>query len=443
MGILDKFRSLRESYDALRTAGHDPFSVCFDKALSPSEAMLNGRRMILLGTNNYLGLTFDPACVDDAADAVRHAGTGTTGSRIANGTYGGHAELERRLAAFYGCRSAMVFSTGYQANLGILSTVAGRGDHILIDGDSHASIYDGCRLGSAQVIRFRHNDPDDLARRLRRLKDAPGSRLIVVEGIYSMLGDTAPLKEIAAVKREWGAHLLVDEAHSMGVLGRHGRGLAEQAGVQKDVDFIIGTFSKSLGAVGGFCASNLPDFDVLRIACRPYMFTASLPPSVIASVLRALTRIEEDPGLRARLNANARRLYDGLAAQGFSLGPQANPIVSIRMPSIEVAIAFWNALLEAGVYLNLALPPATPDNVPLLRSSVSAAHGPDQIDAAAMAITDIGRALGVVETPTPSARPDARPDASWKAAVSGSPPRARGAGATRERRGSGAGAASR
>ncbi|HYD68169.1 serine palmitoyltransferase [Azospirillum sp.] len=438
MGILDKFRPLRESYDALRAAGHDPFSVCFDEALSPSEAMLNGRRVILLGTNNYLGLTFDPDCIDDAAEAVRHAGTGTTGSRIANGTYGGHAELERRLAAFYGCRSAMVFSTGYQANLGILSTVAGRGDHILIDGDSHASIYDGCRLGSAEVIRFRHNDPDDLARRLRRLKDAPGSRLIVVEGIYSMLGDTAPLKEIAAVKREWGAHLLVDEAHSMGVLGRRGRGLAEQAGVEKDVDFIIGTFSKSLGAVGGFCASNLPDFDVLRVACRPYMFTASLPPSVIASVLRALTRIEEDPGLRARLNANARRLYDGLAAQGFSLGPQVNPIVSIRMPSMEVAIAFWNALLEAGVYLNLALPPATPDNVPLLRSSVSAAHSAEQIDDAVAAITGIGRELGVVEAPAPRARAGVRWDA-----VSGSRPRARGAGAVPERRGSGAGAASR
>jgi 8-amino-7-oxononanoate synthase len=259
-------------------------------------------------------------------------------------------------------------------------------------------------MGSADVIRFRHNDPDDLARRLGRLKDVPGSRLIVVEGIYSMLGDTAPLKEIAAGKRELGAHLLVDEAHSLGVLGRKGRGLTEQAGVEGDVDFIVGTFSKSLGAVGGFCASNLPDLDVLRVACRPYMFTASLPPSVIASVLQALTRIEEDPGLRTRLNANARRLYAGLEAAGFILGPQVNPIISIRMPSLDVAITFWNALLEAGVYLNLALPPATPGNYPLLRSSVSAAHGPDQIDTAIAAITGISHDLGVVEMPTPRAR---------------------------------------
>ena len=408
MTILDKFSSLRDSYDALRAAGHDPFSVRFDETLSPTEATLNGRRMILLGTNNYLGLTFDPSCIDSAAEAVREAGTGTTGSRIANGTYGGHAELERRLAAFYGCRSAMVFSTGYQANLGILSTVAGRGDHILIDADSHASIYDGCRLGSAEVIRFRHNDPEDLARRLRRLDGVPGNRLIVVEGIYSMLGDTAPLKEIAAVKREWGAHLLVDEAHSMGVLGRKGRGLAEQAGVEEDVDFTVGTFSKSLGAVGGFCVSNLPDFDVLRVACRPYMFTASLPPSVIASVLQALTRIEEDPGLRVRLNANAQRLYSGLEAEGFILGPRVNPIISMRMPSLEVAIAFWNALLEAGVYLNLALPPATPDNFPLLRSSVSAAHTPAQIDEVLAAVTAIGRELGVVEAPAARARAGSR-----------------------------------
>ena len=438
MTILDKFRALRDSYDALRAAGHDPFSVRLDETLSPSEAVVNGRRTILLGTNNYLGLTFDPDCIEEAVEAVRHAGTGTTGSRIANGTYGGHAELERRLAAFYGCRSAMVFSTGYQANLGILSTVAGRGDHILIDADSHASIYDGCRLGSAEVIRFRHNDPEDLARRLRRLNGAPGNRLIVVEGIYSMLGDTAPLKEIAAVKREWGAHLLVDEAHSMGVLGPTGRGLAEQAGVEADVDFIIGTFSKSLGAVGGFCASNLPDFDVLRVACRPYMFTASLPPSVIASVLQALTRIEQDPGLRARLNANAQRLYTGLTAAGFILGPQVNPIISIRMPSLEVAIAFWNALLEAGVYLNLALPPATPNNVPLLRSSVSAAHSAEQIDACIAAIIRIGRELGVVDPPALRGAAGAR-----LRAVSGSPPRGKDAAAAPARRGSGAGAASR
>jgi len=404
MAILDKFKQQRGAYDTVKSVGHDPFSVCFDDVLTPSEAVLNGRHIILLGTNNYLGLTFDRECIEDAVSAMRHAGTGTTGSRIANGTYGDHAQLERRLAAFYGFQSAMVFSTGYQANLGILSTVAGRGDHILIDADSHASIYDGCRLGGAEVIRFRHNDPDDLARRLRRLRNAPGHRLIVVEGIYSMLGDTAPLKEIAAVKREWGAHLLVDEAHSLGVLGETGRGLTEEAGVLDEADFIVGTFSKSLGAVGGFCVSNLQDFDVLRVVCRPYMFTASLPSAVIASVSRALTLVHEKPDLRTRLNANARHLYHGLEAEGFMVGPRVSPIVSVRLPSTDIAIAFWNALLDAGIYLNLALPPATPDNAPLLRSSVSAAHSDAQIDTAIGAIVDIGRALGVIASPSRRAR---------------------------------------
>ncbi|KAA5604060.1 pyridoxal phosphate-dependent aminotransferase family protein [Roseospira marina] len=408
MAILDKFKPQQAAYTAMKTTGRDPFSVCFDEVVTPSEAVLKGRRIILLGTNNYLGLTFDRECIQDAVAAVRQAGTGTTGSRIANGTYGDHAQLERRLAAFYGCRSAMVFSTGYQANLGILSTVAGRGDTILIDADSHASIYDGCRLGGAEVIRFRHNDPDDLHRRLRRLGDAPGNRLIVVEGIYSMLGDTAPLTEIAAVKREWGASLLVDEAHSLGVLGETGRGLTEEAGVMDDVDFIVGTFSKSLGAVGGFCVSNLPDFDVLRVVCRPYMFTASLPSAVIASVTRALAHVHERPELRERLSRNAHRLYRGLAAEGFVLGPRVSPIVSIRLPSSEVAIAFWNALLDAGIYLNLALPPATPDNAPLLRSSVSAAHSDDQIDAALEAMVGIGRSLGVIAAPARRARDDQR-----------------------------------
>lgn len=396
MSILTRLATLKDAYAHVRAAGADPFDIRFDAILSPTEGLLQGRRMLLLGTNNYLGLTFDAECVDAAVDATRALGTGTTGSRIANGNYGDHATLERDIAAFYGRKSAMVFTTGYQANLGVLSTLVGKGDHILIDADSHASIYDGCRMGLAEVVRFRHNDPEDLAKRLGRLKGTPGNKLIVTEGIYSMLGDTAPLREIAAVKRESGAYLLVDEAHSMGVLGATGRGLAERDGVEADVDFIVGTFSKSLGAIGGFCVSDDPDFDLLRVACRPYMFTASLPPSIVASVTRALQRMQADPSLRARLTANAARMYAGLTRAGFSLGPVANPIVSVRLPSREAAVAFWNALLQEGIYMNLALPPATPDEFPLLRSSVSAAHTPEQIDRAVAAVTDVGRRLGVL-----------------------------------------------
>jgi 8-amino-7-oxononanoate synthase len=371
--------------------------VKFDEVLSPTEGMLDGRRTILLGTNNYLGLTFDPECIEDAIEATRRQGTGTTGSRVLNGTYDGHIRLEQALADFYGRQHAMVFSTGYQANLGVLSALVGRGDHLLLDADSHASIYDGSRLGHGEVIRFRHNNPDDLYKRLRRLSGQPGDRLIVVEGIYSMLGDTAPLKEIAAVKREMGAYLLVDEAHSLGVLGETGRGLAEAAGVEADVDFIVGTFSKSLGSVGGFCVSDSPDFDVLRMVCRPYMFTASLPPGIIASTLKALSRIRSEPSLRANLRRNAQRLYDGLLALGFETGPEPNPIVALTMPNQDTAVAFWKMALEAGLYVNLAIPPATPTDVCLLRTSVSAAHSQAQIDTALAIFEDVGRRLGFLD----------------------------------------------
>ncbi len=396
-GILDRFRPLRAAYDAVRAVGRDPFAVRFERVLSPTEGILDGRRVILLGTNNYLGLTFDPACVSAAVDATERMGTGTTGSRIANGTYDGHEALETAVARFTGKRAAMVFTTGYQANLGVLSTLVGRDDHLLLDADSHASIYDGARLGTARVTRFRHNDPEDLAKRLRLLRHEPGHKLIVVEGIYSMLGDVAPLREIASVKRELGATLLVDEAHSLGVLGASGRGLAEAAGVEADVEFLVGTFSKSLGAIGGFCSSDLEGFDALRVACRPYMFTASLPPGITASVLEGISRLEAQPGLRESLRRNARQLYDGLAGAGFLLGPTASPIVAVRLRSPELAVAAWNALLDAGLYVNLALPPATPKGEALLRMSISAAHTPGQIAAAIESVTAVGRNLGVLE----------------------------------------------
>jgi len=398
MGLFDKHLAYRDAYQAIRQAGADPFNVRFDSVVSPTEGVIDGRPTILLGTNNYLGLTFDAEAIAASVKAVQERGTGTTGSRIANGSFEAHVELEQALAKFYRRKHAMVFTTGYQANLGVLSTLVGRGDHLILDADSHASIYDGSRLGHAEVIRFRHNDPEDLYKRLNRMKDVPGERLIVVEGIYSMIGDTAPLKEIAAVKRELGGYLLVDEAHSMGVLGEHGRGLAELEGVEDDVDFVVGTFSKSLGAIGGFCVSNLDDFDVMRVVCRPYMFTASLPPAVVSSTIVALKRLEEQPELRHKLMANARRLYEGLTKLGFQTGPTASPIVAITMPNQESAIGMWNTLLHNGVYLNLALPPATPDSRPLLRTSVSAAHSEEQIDKVLSVFAEVGASLGIIES---------------------------------------------
>ena len=379
MALLDKFRQLADAREALARLGEDPFRGTIERILSPTEAIINGRPMILAGTNNYLGLTFDPQCIDAAIQAVREQGTGTTGSRMANGTYGSHVALEKDLAEFYGRRWCVVFSTGYAANLGLISALTGSGDVILIDADCHASIYDGCRMSPAEVIRFRHNDVGDLDKRLRRLGNRRGNALIVVEGIYSTLGDRAALAEIAAVKQEHGAYLLVDEAHSLGVLGERGRGLSEESDSENSVDFIVGTFSKSQGATGGFCVSDHHEAELVRYGSRPYIFTASPCPAVIASTRAALNRLRTEPELRIRLWNNARRLYQSLQEMGFRLGPEVSPIVAVRFEQREEAIGLWDALVDQGVYVNMILPPAAPDGGSLLRCSATAAHTPDQI----------------------------------------------------------------
>jgi 8-amino-7-oxononanoate synthase len=380
MTIFDKFDQLAAARHALEKNCGDFFNMVVDDILSATEAVVNGRRMILAGSNNYLGLSFDPDCIEAACEATRQAGTGTTGSRMANGTFSGHVALEKELAQFFGHRHAIVFSTGYIANLAMLSTLVGPDEIILLDADCHASIYDGCRLGSAEVIRFRHNDADNLEKRLKRLAKRNTNILIVVEGLYSMLGDRAPLADIAAVKRKYGAYLLVDEAHSLGVLGKNGRGLAEEAGVEDEVDFVVGTFSKSLGAIGGFCVSNHPELDLVRYASRPYVFTASSSPGVIASTRKALNILHTRPELRRRLWDNANALYQKLQELGFTLGPEPSPIVAVRQQDKEDALAIWNALVKHGVYVNLVLPPATPDGGALLRCSMSAGHTAEQIE---------------------------------------------------------------
>jgi 8-amino-7-oxononanoate synthase len=375
---LQAIQALREEFAAF---GIDPFGVQIDRILSPTEGVIQGRPTILAGTNNYLGLTFDPGCIAAARTALETAGTGTTGSRMANGSYAGHRELELDLAGFYGKRDAIVFSTGYQANLGMITALAGPGDTVVIDADSHASIYDGCRMSGADIIRFRHNDAADLAKRMRRLGEAAADALIVVEGIYSMLGDRAPLREFVEVKREYGGTLMVDEAHSLGVLGEKGRGLAEEQGVLGEVDFVVGTFSKSLGNTGGFCVGDAADMDLLRYASRPYVFTASLAPATIAATRQALRTLAEGRALRERLRENAERLHAGLGALGFRLGAPANAVVAVIVGDKVQALRLWDHLLKAGVYVNLMVPPATPGEDSLLRCSISAAHTPAQIDA--------------------------------------------------------------
>jgi 7-keto-8-aminopelargonate synthetase-like enzyme len=394
MDIFDKHALIAGRHDKVLQHGVDPFGVSLDEILSPTEARIGGRETILLGTNNYLGLTFDRACINAAVEALVEQGTGTTGSRIANGTYAGHRDLEKALARFLHKRSCLVFTTGYQANLGMIVGLAGPRDVILLDTDSHSSIYDGCRLSGAKVVRFRHNDPEDLDRRLARQEEGD-CRLVIVEGLYSMLGDVAPLDELVEVKKRHGAYLLVDEAHSFGVFGEHGRGVAEAQGVEEDVDFVAGTFSKSLGAVGGFGASSHPKFDVLRFCSRPYMFTASPSPASIASVRVALDRIATDPDLRPRIWANARQLHARLCELGFDVCSPTSPVIAVRLPDERTAVLAWNRLLELGVYANLAVPPGTPGGACLLRCSVSSAHRPEQIAEVGNRFERLAQTLGI------------------------------------------------
>ena len=380
MGIFDKFQKLAETRKALEKSGGEFFNVVIEGIVSPTEVIINGRSVLLFGGNNYLGLTFHPECILAACNAIRKDGTGTTGSRVANGTYSGHVALERELSEFFGRRKTIIFSTGYIACMAMLSTLAGNGEVILLDADCHASIYDGCRMGGAEVIRFRHNDVQDLEKRLQRLERRKTNVLIAAEGLYSMMGDRSPLAEIAALKSRYGAYLLVDEAHSLGVLGETGRGLAEEAGVEDSVDFIVGTFSKSLGATGGFCTSSHPEFDLVRYAARSYIFTASSSPSIIASTRAALKILRSQPELRHRLWRHAHLLYGRLKGLGFKLGPAPSPIIAVRCEDPRETAEIWKDLLDHGIYVNMVLPPATPDGRALLRCSLSSLHTREQVE---------------------------------------------------------------
>ncbi len=389
MNLFDKFTTFIADKEPLLAIKPEIFGTPIEKMYSPTEASIGGRRILLAGTNNYLGLTFAPECLAAAHQAIDEEGTGTTGSRMANGNYTGHRELEREFAEFYGCKHAVVFSTGYQANLGTISGLAGAADVLLIDAHCHASIYDGCRLSGAEIIRFRHNDTTDLEKRLRRLGDRTGSTLVIVEGIYSMLGDQAPLSAMVEVKKSYGAYMLIDEAHSLGVLGKTGQGLVEAAGVTNNVDFITGTFSKSLGSIGGYCVSNHRELDIMRYLSRPYIFTASPSPSNIASARAALRLLKDGEHLRKRLWENANRLYSCMQEQGYRLGPQVGPVISAQLETTEQALALWTALIERGIYVNLIFPPAAPHDKPLVRCSLSAAHTPEQIEYLCSTFTDL------------------------------------------------------
>ncbi|MEM8688401.1 MAG: aminotransferase class I/II-fold pyridoxal phosphate-dependent enzyme [Pseudomonadota bacterium] len=379
--LLSKHQALAERFQRMKSMGAIAVGPTNDRILSPTRAIINGRETILAGTNNYMGITFEEDCIEAGKTALDAFGTGTTGSRIANGSYSLHKELETELAKMLNREHCIVFTTGYQANLGMIAGLAGPRDTVFLDADSHSSIYDGCTLSGAKLVRFRHNDAADLDKRLSRMEDDGGGRLVVVEGIYSMLGDRAPLDEFVEVKKKHGIELLVDEAHSFGVLGPNGRGLADEAGFHDEVDYVVGTFSKSVGAIGGFGAGNDPMFEMIRYASRPYMFTASPSPASVATSIAAIKRLQAEPERRERLQKNSTRLYNGFSDLGLQLGCNVvSPVIAVTCPDEPFTIAMWNALMEAGVYVNIAVPPGTPNKTCLLRCSVSAAHTDEDID---------------------------------------------------------------
>src|SRR5690242_12691844 len=396
--LMSKFDGLIAERQALLDSGvTDPFAIVMEQVKSPTEAVIKGKDTILLGTYNYMGMTFDPDVIQAGKDALDQFGSGTNGSRMLNGTFRDHMGVEQALRDFYGMSGAIVFSTGYMANLGMISTLAGKGEYVILDADSHASIYDGCKQGNAEIVRFRHNDVADLDKRLGRLP-AEAGKLVVLEGVYSMLGDIAPLKDMVAVAKKHGAMVLVDEAHSMGFFGPNGRGVYEDQGLEGQVDFVVGTFSKSVGTVGGFCVSNHPKFEAIRLACRPYIFTASLPPSVVATAETSIRKLMHAHNKRAHLWENARTLHGGLKDMGFRLGTETpdSAIVAVILNDQEQAVAMWQALLDGGLYVNMARPPATPAGTYLLRCSLCAEHSAAQIETVLGMFRAAGQAVGVL-----------------------------------------------
>jgi len=394
--LLDKFNFYREAVGQLDALENKPFRTVIDRIIGPTEVEIQGRRTIMLGSNNYLGLTLDPELIALSREAAETFGVGTTGSRVANGSYAPHEALERELAAFMHKKHAMVFTTGAQSNLAVIGTLAGPDDFLLVDADNHATVWDAVKLTGATVIRFRHNSPEDLDKKLGRLDPAARNKLIVVEGCYSMAGDLAPLPELVEVKERHGAYLLSDEAHSFGVFGATGRGAGEHFGCEDGIDFVTGTFSKSLAGVGGFCVSDHDALTYLHYSARAYMFTASGTPSSVATVRGALRLIQERPELRHKLWENARYMRKGLQDLGFTLASGDSPIIAIVAGEQVPTVLFWEALMRAGVYTNLFTPPATPKNACLIRTSYSAGHTREILDEALEIIARVGREAGLI-----------------------------------------------
>jgi len=393
MDVFEKCSKINEQTQALK-ANHCYFFFRPLESGQDAEVIVAGKRVIMAGSNNYLGLTSHPRVKEAAIRAVEKFGSGCAGSRFLNGNLEIHEALERKLARFFRKEAALVFSTGYQTNLGTISALVGRNDVAIIDKYDHASIIDGCRLSFGKVKKYRHNDMRDLERVLRESRDQ--GKFIIVDGVFSMEGDISDLPSIVKVAKAHGARVMVDDAHGIGVLGKGGRGTAEHFGLEHDVDLIMGTYSKSLAAIGGFIAGAADIVNYIKHVGRSMIFSASLPPSLVASVSAALDIIEEQPQLRERLWKNTHKMLAGYKELGYDTGHSETPIIPIIIKDSIKVYEMCRHLFEEGVFVNPVVNPAVPPGRELLRTSCMATHTEEQLDKILAAFAKVGKKLGVI-----------------------------------------------
>jgi 8-amino-7-oxononanoate synthase len=392
MDIFEKCSGFTAAKEAM-AAGLYPYFIPMTES-EGSEAFFRGHRLIMCGSNNYLGLTTDPRVRQAAIDAIHRFGTSCTGSRFLNGTLELHEQLEQELAEFVGKPAALVFSTGMQANLGAISALVSRSDVVILDKDDHASIVDGARLGWGEVKRFRHNDMADLERILADLPDNVG-RLVVVDGLYSMGGDIVPLPDLVPVCKKYGARLMVDDAHAVGVLGG-GRGTAAHFGLTDQVDLIMSTFSKSFASLGGFVAGDETVMHYVKHQARSLIFSASIPPANAAAALAALHILRDEPERVERLGQIAEKMRAAYRQLGFNIGNSTTPIIPIIIGDTTTVLLFWKALFENGIFVNPIVSPAVPQGMQLLRTSYMATHTDAQLDHVLDVFSKVGKELGVI-----------------------------------------------
>jgi len=393
MDVFEKCSKILEVSESVRKRGYYFF---FRKLESPqdSEVVVDGRRVIMAGSNNYLGLTNHPRVKEAAIKAIEKFGSGCAGSRFLNGNLEIHEELETKLARFFRKEAALVFATGYQTNLGTIGALLGRNDVGILDKYDHASIIDGCRLSFGQAKKFRHNDMKDLERVLQGTKDK--GKLIIVDGVFSMEGDIADLPNIVKLAKAYGARVMVDDAHAVGVLGQGGRGTAEHFGLEDQVDLIMGTYSKSLAAIGGFVVGSRVVIDCIKHTGRSMIFSASLPPALVASVSAALDIIEEQPQLRTQLWKNTHKMLKGYKELGYDTGTSETPIIPIIIKDSIKTYEMCKLLFENGIFVNAVVSPAVPPGRELLRTSYMATHTEEQLDRVLGAFQKVGKQLGLI-----------------------------------------------